>query len=66
MLYISFPVYPGAHRHSGLGYDYYVSGVKKSWQEAREDCLSRGFSLVWVESEAENDYVNSLMKGWGE
>ncbi|XP_034543088.1 C-type lectin domain family 4 member F-like isoform X2 [Notolabrus celidotus] len=45
--------------HFGLSL-YYVSFVKKSWQESRKDCLQRGAHLVIIDSREEHDFTRKF------
>uniref|UniRef100_UPI003AAD5B7C C-type lectin domain family 4 member E-like n=1 Tax=Centroberyx gerrardi TaxID=166262 RepID=UPI003AAD5B7C len=41
---------------------YYVSTVEKTWDESRQDCLSRGADLVIIKGYRENEFLNRLNK----
>ncbi|XP_016890603.1 CD209 antigen-like protein C [Cynoglossus semilaevis] len=39
---------------------YYISNIKKSWQDSRDDCLKRGADLVIINSKGEHDFTRKL------
>eukprot|EP00063_Salmo_salar_P075403 XP_014050238.1 PREDICTED: C-type lectin domain family 4 member M-like [Salmo salar] len=42
---------------------YFLSTVKKTWEESREDCLERGADLVIINSDKEQQFLFGLNKG---
>jgi len=40
--------------------NYYISSATKNWQEARNDCINRGGDLLIINSEEEQQYIQSL------
>ncbi|XP_058497018.1 CD209 antigen-like isoform X2 [Solea solea] len=36
---------------------YYISSVKNSWQDSRDDCLQRGADLIIVNSKEEHEFT---------
>uniref|UniRef100_A0A673VU51 C-type lectin domain-containing protein n=1 Tax=Salmo trutta TaxID=8032 RepID=A0A673VU51_SALTR len=42
---------------------YFLSTVKKTWNESREDCLERGADLVIINSDKEQQFLFGLNKG---
>ena len=49
------------HRNSNLSSCYYISTTKLSWNDAAEDCVRHGSYLAEIQSEEENDYLESLL-----
>ncbi|XP_041838336.1 CD209 antigen-like protein E [Melanotaenia boesemani] len=41
---------------------YYISLIKKTWQESREDCLRRGADLVIINTKDEQDFTRQFHK----
>ncbi|XP_029950551.1 CD209 antigen-like protein C [Salarias fasciatus] len=41
---------------------YYISLTKKTWQESRDDCLSRGADLTIIDSQEEQDFLRRISK----
>uniref|UniRef100_A0A8C3B6C9 C-type lectin domain-containing protein n=1 Tax=Cyclopterus lumpus TaxID=8103 RepID=A0A8C3B6C9_CYCLU len=41
---------------------YYISSLKKSWLESREDCVQRSADLVIISSEEEQNFVRNFLK----
>ncbi|XP_041837973.1 CD209 antigen-like protein E isoform X2 [Melanotaenia boesemani] len=41
---------------------YYISLIKKTWQESREDCLQRGADLVIINTKDEQDFTRQFHK----
>uniref|UniRef100_A0AAQ5YLN6 C-type lectin domain-containing protein n=1 Tax=Amphiprion ocellaris TaxID=80972 RepID=A0AAQ5YLN6_AMPOC len=39
---------------------YYISSVKKNWNESRNDCLQRGADLVIIDSEEKQSFTERL------
>ena len=62
---VSSPQCPGEflHRNSNLGSCYFLSNLTLSWNDAAEDCISRGSYLAEIQSEEENDYLRPLVAG---
>ena len=45
-----------------LGVEYIVSNDTKTWEEARADCVDRGYNLAKIESEEEHNYIVHVVK----
>ncbi|XP_027138869.1 CD209 antigen-like protein C isoform X2 [Larimichthys crocea] len=43
---------------------YYISSLKKSWQQSRDDCQQRGADLVIINSKEEQEFVSSYKRHW--
>ncbi|XP_041929173.1 C-type lectin domain family 4 member F-like [Alosa sapidissima] len=41
---------------------YYISTMNKSWDDARQDCKSRGADLIKIDSQEEQEFVSSFNK----
>nr|XP_046265309.1 CD209 antigen-like protein C isoform X2 [Scatophagus argus] len=41
---------------------YYISSIKKTWQESRDDCLQRGGDLVIINSKGEQEFASQYQK----
>ncbi|XP_040893049.1 C-type lectin domain family 4 member M-like isoform X2 [Toxotes jaculatrix] len=39
---------------------YYISSIKKSWQDSRDDCLQRDADLVIINSKGEQDFTRTF------
>uniref|UniRef100_A0A672HW15 C-type lectin domain-containing protein n=1 Tax=Salarias fasciatus TaxID=181472 RepID=A0A672HW15_SALFA len=41
---------------------YYISSTEKTWQESRDDCVSRGANLMIIDSQEEQDFTRRFPK----
>ena len=46
-----------------IGYSYLLVLNKETWEGARAECASKGYGLAKIESQEEESYIRSIIKG---